>query len=64
MKKVITEKDDILRQIEEAKHDLEIARQNEDLADPQFLDVAIEQSMIAMNRLNNLYKQAKLVCSP
>lgn len=54
--------DSILSQIEEAKLSLKIARQNESLADPQFLDVAIEQVKIASDHLNNLYKQAKLIC--
>ena len=47
--------------IEEAKKLLNLARQEESLADEEYLDIAIERVGIAMNNLNNLYKQAKLI---
>ena len=47
--------------IEEAKKLLNLARQEESLADEKHLDVAIERVGIAMSNLNNLYKQAKLI---
>ena len=47
--------------IEEAKKLLNLARQEESLADEEHLDVAIERVGIAMNNLNSLYKQAKLI---
>ena len=47
--------------IEEAKKLLNLARQEESLADEEYLDVAIERVGIAMSNLNSLYKQAKLI---
>lgn len=51
---------EIIDQIKQAKADLAIARQEESLADPEHMDVAIEATNIAMDRLNNLIRKSKL----
>jgi len=63
MKKVNSKYDEILQQINEAKIDLALARQDEQLASSQFLDLAIKKVGIAMSKLNSLYEQAKLVAT-
>lgn len=50
-------------QIEEAQEDLRMAYQDEQYADAEHLDIAIENVQIAMSRLNVLYKRAKLESS-
>lgn len=50
-------------QIEEAREDLRMAYQDEQYADAEHLDIAIENVQIAMSRLNVLYKRAKLESS-
>lgn len=48
-------------QIEEALEELELARQDEQYADEAHREVAIERVKIAQDKLNNLYKQAKIL---
>lgn len=55
---MITE--DLRKQIIEAQQELRLAEQDENYAEPEFLDVAIEKVNLAKQRLNLLYKQAKL----
>ena len=54
-------KSELKVQIEEARKQLDIARQEEAYADNDLLDIAIEKVGIAMDNLNILYKLAKLV---
>ena len=46
--------------IQEAIEKVQIARQNESLADPEFLDIAIERTNIAQRELDLLIKAKKL----
>ncbi|WP_127837095.1 YaaL family protein [Clostridium prolinivorans] len=51
---------ELIKSIEDAKYELEIARQNFDIAfDPQLIDYAIYKENAAKVRLSYLLKQAK-----
>ena len=55
--KVVTIEEQIYKAIEE----LEVARVNESNADPEFIEIAIQDTNIARMKLNNLIRKAKLL---
>lgn len=58
---VVSEKDELIQRVEEAKESLRLALQDEQYADSDHVEIAIERVRIAQDYLNSLYKQAKLV---
>lgn len=52
--------EDLRKQIVEVQHELRLAEQYENYAEPELLDVAIERVNLVKQKLNLLYKQVKL----
>lgn len=51
---------ELVAQINAAKAELRLAEQDENYADPEYIDIAIRRVTMAKEKLNTLFRQAKL----